>query len=71
MTRGVVALVFRCRAIGGELTTNDEVRAFRWAAFADVPSLMDEAYAVRVLDALRADGPACPVRQHDGVNLVP
>ncbi|MGK5550868.1 NUDIX hydrolase [Actinomadura kijaniata] len=71
MTRGVVTLVFQCRAVEGGLATNDEVRAFRWAAFAEVPSLMDEAYAVRAPDALRANAPACPVRQHDGVNLVP
>ena len=35
MTRGVVALVFRCKITGGFLTTSDETTAFRWAAERD------------------------------------
>jgi hypothetical protein len=31
MARGIVALVFRCTEISGELTTNDEVTAFHQA----------------------------------------
>src|SRR5215469_8115836 len=31
MTRGIIALVFRCKATGGVLTTSDEVSAFLWA----------------------------------------
>src|ERR1700761_9259219 len=31
MNWAVVALVFRCQVTGGQLTTNDEVIAFRWA----------------------------------------
>jgi 8-oxo-dGTP diphosphatase len=69
MTRGIIALVFRCKITGGDLQTNDEVAAFRWAAAGDVAELADEAYAVRVLDALDDDHlPA--VRQHDGVHLL-
>jgi ADP-ribose pyrophosphatase YjhB (NUDIX family) len=69
MRRGIVALVFRCRVIGGELTTNEEVCAFRWATRDEVRSFLSEAYAVRVLDALdQAQPPA--VRQHDGTHLV-
>jgi ADP-ribose pyrophosphatase YjhB (NUDIX family) len=52
MTRGIVALVFRCTATGGKLTVNEEVTAFRWATPAEVSDLTAEAYAVRVLDAL-------------------
>ena len=64
---GIVAIVFRCRAVGGELRSNDEVTAFRWASAEEVSALMTPAYAVRVLDALRGDGPH--VRDHDGVEL--
>ena len=39
MRRGIVALVFRCRIAGGELTTNEEVCAFRWASRDEVRSL--------------------------------
>ena len=31
MPRGIIALVFRCKITGGQLTTNNEVTAFRWA----------------------------------------
>ena len=69
MTRGIVALVFRCKITGGDLTTNDEASAFRWATDAEVAHLTEEAYAVRVVDALHDDRPAA-VRHHDGVHLL-
>ena len=69
MSRGIIALVFRCRAIGGKLAENPEVTGFRWAWEADVCSLMSEAYAARVLDAFQAQA-APAVREHDGVNLL-
>jgi len=69
MTRAIVALVFRCKITGGDLATSDEVAAFRWATAAEVAELANEAYAVRVLDALNGDHPAA-VRHHDGVHLV-
>lgn len=69
MSRGIIALVFRCRPIGGKLAENPEVTGFRWVREADVRSLMSEAYAVRVLDAFQPQAvPA--VREHDGVNLL-
>ncbi|GLW98913.1 NUDIX hydrolase [Microtetraspora sp. NBRC 16547] len=68
MTRGIIALVFRCEAVGGELSVNDEARAFRWATADEVRDLATEAYAVRVLDAIQAlSSPA--VRAHDGVRI--
>ncbi len=69
LTRGIVALVFRCKVSGGHLTTNDEVAAFQWASKSEVERMMTEAYAVRVLDALRLD-PAATVRTHDGVHVL-
>lgn len=69
MSRGVIALVFRRQVLGGRLTPNDEVSGFQWATAEEINNLVDEAYAVRVLDAMRDDGPPA-VRQHDGVHLV-
>jgi 8-oxo-dGTP diphosphatase len=69
MRRGIVALVFRCRPVSGEAGTSDEVAECRWLTPEQVRQHMDEAYAVRVLDALSSDGPH--VRAHDGTSLLP
>ena len=69
MTRLIVSLVFRCEAIEGQPTTGDETRALHWATRDEVAELVDEAYAVRVLDALDATSPPA-VRAHDGVKLI-
>jgi 8-oxo-dGTP diphosphatase len=69
MRRGIVALVFRCRIIGGEPRTTREVEQVSWLSPDEVRNLMDEAYATRLLDALRA-GPAA-IRAHDGLSLLP
>jgi 8-oxo-dGTP diphosphatase len=50
-------------------TTGDETRALRWATREEVSDLADEAYAIRVLDALDAASPPA-IRAHDGVKLV-
>ncbi len=69
VVRGIVALVFRCRATGGDLSVSNETTEFRWAEAAEVPSLADPAYAVRILDALEYAAPPA-IRTHDGVQLV-
>jgi ADP-ribose pyrophosphatase YjhB (NUDIX family) len=69
MTRGIVALVFRCRAVSGRLTVNPEVTGFRWVTESDAAALMPEAFAIRVLDAYHP-GPAPAIRDHDGISLV-
>jgi 8-oxo-dGTP diphosphatase len=69
MPRGIIALVFRCKITGGQLTTNNEVTAFRWADEAAIRQLTTEAYAARFLDALQT-GTAPAVRQHDGTDLI-
>jgi 8-oxo-dGTP diphosphatase len=69
MARGIIALVFRCKITGGQLTANDEVTAFRWADQAAIRQLTTEAYAVRLLDALRQDDTPA-IRQHDGTDLI-
>jgi 8-oxo-dGTP diphosphatase len=69
MKRGIIALVFRCQILDGQLTTNDEVSEFRWAANEEVSNLVDEAFAIRVLDALE-DNVTPAIRHHDGVHLI-
>jgi len=71
MTRGIIALVFLCKMPAGlwRLAANDEIAAFRWADEAEVADLADEAYAIRVLDAMRGPQPTA-VRAHDGMRLL-
>jgi 8-oxo-dGTP diphosphatase len=69
MRRGIIALVFRCCVVGGELHTTNEAAEVAWLSPDQVRELMDEAYATRLLDALRL-GPAA-VRAHDGLSLLP
>jgi ADP-ribose pyrophosphatase YjhB (NUDIX family) len=69
MKRGIVALVFRCQVTSGQLTLNDEVSEFRWATADEVTSTVDEAFAVRITDAL-SDSSTPAVRQHDGIRLL-
>lgn len=69
MTALIVSLVFRCEAANGTPTTGDETHALHWATRDEVSELADEAYAIRVLDALDAPSPPA-VRAHDGVKLV-
>jgi 8-oxo-dGTP diphosphatase len=69
MRRGIVALVFRCRIIGGEPRPTREAKQVSWLSPDQVRDLMDEAYATRLLDALRP-GPAA-IRAHDGLSLLP
>jgi len=40
MTRGIIALVFRC---SGVLTATNEVSAFRWADRSQIAELADKA----------------------------
>jgi ADP-ribose pyrophosphatase YjhB (NUDIX family) len=56
MEQGIVALVFRCSVIDRAATRTDEVE-----------QRMDEAYAVRLLDAVLSTPPA--IRAHNGVTL--
>jgi 8-oxo-dGTP diphosphatase len=69
MPRGIIALVFHCKITGGQLAANDEVTAFHWADRNDIRQLTSDAYAIRLLDALR-EGAAPAVRQHDGTELL-
>lgn len=68
MTRGIVALVFRARVHMGELRVTDETTKAEWWTRQQVIEHLDEAYAVRVLDALDAQNTT--VRAHDGVKIL-
>jgi 8-oxo-dGTP diphosphatase len=69
MNRGIVALVFRAHITAGSpRPATDETTRLEWLTPDQVTERCDEAYAVRVLDALRDSNP--PVRAHDGVNLL-
>jgi hypothetical protein len=62
-------LVFRCRIVGGELRPTREAEQVAWLTPNEVRNLMDEAYATRLLDALRPGSAA--IRAHDGLSLLP
>ncbi|MGW4689363.1 NUDIX domain-containing protein [Streptomyces sp. NPDC004244] len=68
ITLGVIALVFRCRPVGGAEQLSDESTAVRWLTPDEVEQSMKEVFAVRVADAL--DGTVPHVRSHDGVRLL-
>ncbi|MEU0403331.1 NUDIX domain-containing protein [Streptomyces sp. NPDC006197] len=67
-TRGIVALVFRCKPTGGTERTSDESTAVDWLTPAEIKERMAEVYAIRLLDALDENGPH--VRSHDGRHLL-
>lgn len=67
-TRGIVALVFRCKPSGGTERTSNESTAVAWLTPEEVAARMSEVYAIRLLDALDDAGPH--VRSHDGRRLI-
>ncbi|WP_149548507.1 NUDIX domain-containing protein [Streptomyces marokkonensis] len=67
-TRGIVALVFRCKPSGGAERTSAESTAVDWLTPEEVAERMTEVFAVRLLDALDGNGPH--VRSHDGKHLI-
>lgn len=69
MARGVLALVFLCRPVGGREQTSSESTDVRWFTRSEVQDRMTEVYSVRVLDALNAGH--VPVRSHDGHRFIP
>lgn len=66
--RGIVALVFRCRAVDGEAHPTHEASAVRWVTPGEARALLTEPYAVRVLDAYDDGDPH--VRDHGGAHLL-
>jgi 8-oxo-dGTP diphosphatase len=71
MPRAIVALVFKARITGGNaVTTTSETSKLDWFTPDQISTHSDEAYAVRVLDALTPTGSAA-IRSHDGFALLP
>lgn len=68
MERGIVALVFRCSVVKGVRAATAEAAEVAWLTPGEVGERMDEAYAVRLLDALGPAGPT--IRTHDGLRLI-
>jgi 8-oxo-dGTP pyrophosphatase MutT (NUDIX family) len=68
-TRGIVALVFRCKPSGGTERTSSESTAVDSLTPEEVSERMPKVYAIRLLDAL--DGASPHVRSHDGKRLTP
>lgn len=68
MSRGIVALVFRCTLISEPMGASDEASRVVWQAAEAASALMDESYAVRISDALAHGGAA--IRTHDGTSLL-
>ncbi|MFJ6616567.1 NUDIX hydrolase [Kitasatospora sp. NPDC091335] len=69
VSRGIVALVLRCRPESKEIRLSEESVEVAWLTPAEVSERMAEVYAVRVLDGLRGDT-APSVRTHDGRHLL-
>ncbi|WP_285734544.1 NUDIX domain-containing protein [Nocardiopsis sp. ATB16-24] len=67
MTRGIVALVFRCKPSVGKEHPTSEATAVEWLTTDGIKEHMREVYAVRMLDALDPSNPH--VRTHDGRQL--
>jgi 8-oxo-dGTP diphosphatase len=67
LSRGIVALVYRCRPLAGTPITTEEAQRVAWLSPDEVTNRMAPAFAIRVLDAL-GDGTAS--RAHDGVHLL-
>lgn len=65
MTRGVVALVFRCHPEGGHEQLSEETTAIDWLTPEQIKASMGEVYAIRIHDALR-DESVPTIRTHDG-----
>ena len=69
LSRGVVALVFKCSYVAGIPYATTESQQVRWVSPALVGQIMKPAYAIRVMDALRPSGEV-QIRAHDSVHLL-
>ncbi len=67
MTRGIVALVYRCSITAGHPEISNEATSVRWVDQDQIDLLMSPAYAIRVHDAFAPDPSS---RAHDGANLI-
>jgi 8-oxo-dGTP diphosphatase len=68
LKRDIVALVFRCHVLNGQLRDSDETSDFEWLTASEVVERMTPAYAARLTDAMDKGG--AKTRTHDGVSIV-
>lgn len=68
MTRHIVALVFRATVVEGIPHPTEETSDVRWMTPDEVREHLDEAFAVRLIEAM--DGHPVAVHAHDGVSLL-
>lgn len=68
MARGEVAVVFRCSLLSNEVDRHVDAARGRWLTADEVRSVMDDASAERLLDALRLGPPR--IRSQDGSTAV-
>lgn len=69
MARHIVALVFSARVTDGEAQVSSETKRVEWWSPDQLEHRMEEAYAIRILDAL-TDDIAPSIRSHDGHHLI-
>jgi len=67
MSRGIVALVYRCSIKAGHPRTSTETSSVKWVDRDQIDQLMYSAYAARVHDAFQTTPSS---RAHDGVDLL-
>lgn len=67
MSRGIVALVFRCHVEAGREVITPESRRVEWMTLDKAAAAMTPAYYIRVTDALKTD---VTTRAHDGTDLI-
>ena len=65
--RGIIALVYLCRAITPTVNETSESAEISWHPVQGLSNVMADAYVARVTDALRPLGPI--TRAHDGTYL--
>ena len=67
MSRGIVALVYRCSIKAGHPRASNEATSVRWVDRDQIDALMSPAYAARVHDAFHRTASS---RAHDGIDLI-
>ena len=66
---GVVALVFKCKYLGGEPSISNETKQVKWMSFEQAQELLSKTFKTRVADSMSSSDIAF-VRTHDGINFI-
>lgn len=68
VTRGIIALVFRCKLVSDPRSDSEEAAEISWLTVEHLTDSVDEVYAIRISDANA--GNLARVRAHDGRVLI-